>query len=52
MIQLHKLVYYPAPVRIICFLLLLALVWRPIALVLYAWLGVDGSLSVIPLVLL
>ncbi|MGG6239312.1 CPBP family intramembrane glutamic endopeptidase [Leptolyngbya sp. KIOST-1] len=52
MIQLHKLVHYPAPVRIFCFLLLLALVWVPIALPLYAWLGTDGSLSVIPLVLL
>ncbi|MEA5452603.1 CPBP family intramembrane glutamic endopeptidase [Leptolyngbya sp. CCNP1308] len=52
MIQLHKLVRYPAPVRIFCFLLLLALIWVPIALPLYAWLGTDGSLSVIPLVLL
>lgn len=52
MIQLHKLVRYPAPVRIFCFLILLALVWVPIALPLYAWLGTDGSLSVIPLILL
>lgn len=52
MIQLHQLVRYPAPVRIFCFLLLLALVWVPIALPLYAWLGTDGSLSVVPLVLL
>ncbi|MBD2651995.1 CPBP family intramembrane metalloprotease [Synechocystis sp. FACHB-383] len=52
MIQLHKLVHYPAAIRVLCFLLLLALVWVPIALFLYAWLGTDGSLSVIPLVLL
>lgn len=52
MIQLYQLVRYPAPVRIFCFLLLLALVWVPIALPLYAWLGTDGSLSVIPLILL
>jgi uncharacterized protein len=52
MIKLHQLVRYPAPVRIFCFLLLLALVWVPIALPLYAWLGTNGSLSVIPLVLL
>ncbi|MBE9156466.1 CPBP family intramembrane metalloprotease [Nodosilinea sp. LEGE 06152] len=52
MIQLHKLIRYPAPVRIFVFLLLLALVWVPIALPLYAWLGTDGSLSVIPLILL
>lgn len=52
MIQLDKLVRYPAPVRVFVFLLLLALVWVPIALPLYAWLGTNGSLSVIPLILL
>lgn len=52
MIQLHELVRYSAPVRISVFLLLLAIVWVPIALPFYAWLGTNGSLSVIPLILL
>ncbi|WP_346293228.1 type II CAAX endopeptidase family protein [Sphaerothrix gracilis] len=41
-----------APIRVIGFLLVLALVWVPIALPLYLWFGTTTSLSVVPLVLL
>lgn len=52
MLRLHRLARYPALARIFFFLLALALVWLPIALPLYRWLGFNGSLSVIPLVLI
>ena len=41
-----------APIRVIGFLVVLALVWLPIALPLYLWLGTTTSLSVVPLILL
>ena len=41
-----------APIRVIGFLVVLALVWLPIALPLYLWLGTTTSLSVMPLILL
>ncbi len=41
---------YPAPVRIVMFLLGLLLAWLPVAIPLYLWLGTTTSLSVVPLI--
>ena len=54
--QLYRLVSQlsisSTPIRVIGFLVVLALVWLPIALPLYLWLGTTTSLSVVPLILL
>ena len=47
-----KFASYPAFVRVILFLLLLGLIWLPVALPLYLWLGADEPYGIVPLVLL
>ncbi len=47
-----KFASYPAFVRVVLFLLLLGLIWLPVALPIYLWLGTEEPYGIVPLILL